>query len=242
MKRLIMGLVVLLFSMGLTIALPLPIVNSSFESQILANGGYIVNNVTGWTVEEPVANTVWVYNPNTETPGGIASDGENALLIWKYQGVKQTLSSAAKDDSHYKFSVDVYSGGGPGVYAGNDISIVIGSSGNSALIQSYDQSSSTNDNMVAIRVLGSLSGEITNFVNTSSNGYNDTNFASTYTNAVWQTLALEFDILAESTLNGEDIEIIIRKFNDGTANWTLLDNIQMDIKSISVLGTLMIVL
>lgn len=209
---------------GIVHAAPVTIVNPSFEYPPLANGSYTTNFTgTGWTKE----GTSWIYNPVGETPGGLVSDGNNALINFQQGvGVYQTGIGSVVANAHYTFEVDIYAGGGgaPGVYGGNWVGIRVGTGG--PLIVSANLTYGSGG---SLELHYDPNGDIINLSNTSPEGTGFTNFSdSNIEYGQWHTLRLEWDVKAGSTLSGP-ITIYLRRSSPGNSNWTMFDNVRMDI-------------
>ncbi|MFN7873844.1 MAG: RHS repeat-associated core domain-containing protein, partial [Pirellula sp.] len=89
-------------------AVSIPIVNPSFESQVLADGGYIPNAVTGWTLTHFGGTAVTgVLNPSSvHFDGGLTTNGQNQLLLFNGMA-SQLLNHIPLPNHEYRLQIDL---------------------------------------------------------------------------------------------------------------------------------------
>ena len=79
---------------------PVTIVNSSFEDQVLADGGFVAGTITGWVLDSNSG----VYRPINYTSG--VPDGFNVAYS-DFGTISQTLSDTFAVNTLYTLTVDV---------------------------------------------------------------------------------------------------------------------------------------
>lgn len=101
----VIGLIVLLLAPVLSEALPVPVVNSSFETNVLADGQW-QTSVAGWTTTG-AAGVTGVYNPTDNRYNVSIPDGANVGFSNRGGTLFQALSYNLLADTQLVLSVDI---------------------------------------------------------------------------------------------------------------------------------------